>query len=54
VTIPEIKDGNTGAVRRRVNEAVKEKNIICLEVNSKGDRRYRVLFQGRAEILTVF
>ncbi|KAH9203126.1 hypothetical protein DL95DRAFT_399661 [Leptodontidium sp. 2 PMI_412] len=47
VTIPEIKGGNAGAVRRRVNKALKEKNITCLGVNSKGNRRYRLLFQGK-------
>jgi hypothetical protein len=47
VTIPEIKDGNAGAVRRRVNEALRERDITCLGVNSKGNGRYRLLFQGK-------
>jgi hypothetical protein len=47
VTIPEIREGNAGAVRRRVNEALKERDITCLGVNSKGNGRYRLLFQGK-------
>ncbi|KAL5331200.1 hypothetical protein ACEPPN_000729 [Leptodophora sp. 'Broadleaf-Isolate-01'] len=43
VVIPEI----TGAVRRRVNKALKERGITCLGVNSKGNGRYRLLFQGK-------
>lgn len=46
VAIPEIKEGNAGTVRRRVNEALKGKGIICLGVNSKGNGRYRLLFHG--------
>jgi hypothetical protein len=46
VTIPEIKGGNAGMVRKCVNEALKEKGITCLGVNSKGNSRYRLLFQG--------
>lgn len=46
VAIPEIKEGNAGTVRRRVNEALKEKGITCLGVNSKGNGRYRLLFHG--------
>jgi hypothetical protein len=34
-------------VRRRVNEALKERDITCLGVNSKGNGRYRLLFQGK-------
>lgn len=47
VTIPEIKEGNAGTVRRRVNEALKEKDITCLGVNSKGSGRYRLLFHSK-------
>jgi hypothetical protein len=47
VTIPEIKEGNAGAVRRRVNEALKERNITGLGVNFKGNGRYPLLFQGK-------
>ncbi|KAF8846406.1 hypothetical protein BDZ45DRAFT_682538 [Acephala macrosclerotiorum] len=47
VAIPEIKEGNAGAVRRRVNEALKGRNITCLGVNAKGNGRYRLLFQGK-------
>jgi hypothetical protein len=47
VEIPEIKEGNAGDVRRRVNEALKERGITCLGVNSKGNGRYRLLFQGK-------
>ncbi|KAH9203832.1 hypothetical protein DL95DRAFT_472038 [Leptodontidium sp. 2 PMI_412] len=46
VAIPEIKEGNAGTVRRRVNEALKGKGITCLGVNSKGNGRYRLLFHG--------
>jgi hypothetical protein len=45
-TIPEIAGGNAGTVRKRVNEALKEKDITCLGVNSKGSGRYRLLFQA--------
>ncbi|KAH8799484.1 hypothetical protein F5884DRAFT_758508 [Xylogone sp. PMI_703] len=45
VTIPEIKEGNAGTVRKRVNEALKGKGITCLGVNSKGNGRYRLLFR---------
>ena len=41
----EIKEGNAGTVRRRANEALKERDITCLGVNSKGNGRYRLLFQ---------
>jgi hypothetical protein len=41
----EIKEGNAGVVRRRANEALKEKGITCLGVNSKGNGRYRLLFK---------
>lgn len=41
----EIKEGNAGAVRRRANEALKERGITCLGVNSKGNGRYRLLFR---------
>jgi len=44
VAIPEIKEGNAGTVRRRVNEALKERNITCLGVNSKGNGWYWLLF----------
>lgn len=47
MTIPEIKERNAGAVRRRVNEALKGRNITCLGVNAKGNGRYRLLFQGK-------
>lgn len=40
VVIPEIKERNAGAVYRRVNEALKERGIICLGVNLKGNRWY--------------
>ena len=30
----EIREGNAGTIRRRANEAVKEKGITCLGVNS--------------------
>jgi hypothetical protein len=46
VAIPEIREGNAGTVRRRVNEALKEKGISYLGVNSKGNGRYRLLFRG--------
>ncbi|KAG4442881.1 hypothetical protein IFR05_001677 [Cadophora sp. M221] len=46
VAIPEIKEGNAGTARRRVNEALKGKGINCLGVNSKGNGRYRLLFHG--------
>jgi hypothetical protein len=45
--IPEIKEGNAGAVRRRVNEALKARDITCLGVNSKGNGRDRLLFHGK-------
>jgi hypothetical protein len=45
--IPKIEGGNAGAVRRRVNEALREMDITCLGVNSKGNGRYRLLFQGK-------
>lgn len=41
----EIKEGNAGVVRRRANEALREKGITCLEINSKGKGRYRLLFK---------
>ena len=44
VAIPEIRQGNAGTVRKRVNEALKEKGITCIRVNSKGNSRYRLLF----------
>jgi hypothetical protein len=47
VAISEIKDGNAGTVHRCVNEALKEKNIIYLGVNSKENGRYQLLFQGK-------
>lgn len=47
MAIPEIREGNAGAVRRRVNEALNERDITCLGVNSKGNGRYRLLFQGK-------
>jgi hypothetical protein len=47
VTIPEIKEGNAGAVRRRVNVPLRERYITCLGVNSKGNGRYRLLFRGK-------
>ena len=47
VTIPEIKEGNAGTVRRRVNEALKEKDTTCLGLNSKGNERYRLLFHSK-------
>ena len=44
VATPEIKEGNAGTVRKRVNEALKEKGVTCVGVNSKGSGRYRLLF----------
>jgi hypothetical protein len=41
----EIKEGNAGVVRQRANEALKERGITCLGVNSKGKGRYRLLFK---------
>jgi hypothetical protein len=41
----EIKEGNAGIVRRRANEALKERGITCLGVNSKGNGPYRLLFR---------
>jgi hypothetical protein len=41
----EIREGNAGTVRRRANEALKEKGVACLGVNSKGNGRYRLLFR---------
>lgn len=41
----EIKEGNASTVRRRANEALKEKDITCLGVNSKRNGRYRLLFR---------
>jgi hypothetical protein len=41
VVIPEIEERNAGTVRMRVNEALKEKGISCLGVNSN-----RLLFRG--------
>jgi hypothetical protein len=41
----EIKEGNAGVVRRRANEALKERGITCLRVNDKGNGRYRLLFK---------
>ena len=32
---------------RCVNEALKERNITCLGVNSKGNSQYQLLFQGK-------
>ena len=46
-SISEIKEGNAGIVRRRVDEALKEKGIKCLGVNAKGNGRYRLLFKGK-------
>ena len=43
----EIKEGNAGTVRRRTNEALKERGIACLRVNAKGNGRYRILFERR-------
>ena len=40
-----IKEGNAGTVRRRANEALKERGVACLGVNSKGNGRYRLLFR---------
>ncbi|KAF2186381.1 hypothetical protein K469DRAFT_687351 [Zopfia rhizophila CBS 207.26] len=44
VAVLGIREGNAGAVHRRVNEALYERDIMCLKVNSKGNRRYRLLF----------
>ena len=41
----EIKEGNAGVVHRRANKALKKRGITCLGVNSKGKRRYRLLFK---------
>ena len=46
-SISEIKEGNAGTVRRRVDEVLKEKGIKCLGVNAKGNGRYRLLFKGK-------
>jgi hypothetical protein len=56
VTIPEIKEGNAGAVRRRVNEALKERGITYLGVNSKGNGRYSasLLGQGLTDEYSVY
>src|SRR5438046_1810404 len=40
----EMKEGNAGTVHRRANEALKERGITCLGVNSKGNGRYQLLF----------
>jgi hypothetical protein len=40
VIIPEIKEGSTGTVYRQVNEALEEKGITYLGVNSKGNSCY--------------
>ena len=34
-------------MRRHVNKALKERDIICLGVNSKGNSQYQLLFQGK-------
>ena len=34
-------------MHRRVNEALKERGITCWGVNSKGNGRYRRVFQGK-------
>ena len=40
-----VREGNAGTVRRRANEAVEEKGVTCLGVNSRGNGRYRLLFR---------
>lgn len=37
VAIPEIKEGNASAVRRRVNEALKGRNITCFGGQCQGE-----------------
>ncbi|KIM98212.1 hypothetical protein OIDMADRAFT_146890 [Oidiodendron maius Zn] len=46
VAILEIREGNAGTVYKQVNEALKEKGITCLGVNSKWNGCYRLLFHG--------
>jgi hypothetical protein len=41
----EVKEGNAGVVRRRANEALKERGITCLGVNSKEKGQYWLLFR---------
>lgn len=36
MTIPEIREGNVGAVRRRANEALEERDITCLGAILRG------------------
>lgn len=43
----ELRDGNAATVRNRANEALKDKGITCLGVNSKGNGRYRLLFNQK-------
>jgi hypothetical protein len=40
-------------IRKRVNEALKEKDITCLGVNSKGSGRYRLLFRSEDDVAKV-
>jgi hypothetical protein len=44
VSNPELRNGDAGAVRKRACEALKERGVTCLGVNSKGNGRYRSHF----------
>ena len=41
----ETKEGNAGVMHRRANEALEEKGITCLGVNSKRNGQYQLLFK---------